>query len=301
MHVEEDEQVGGAVALILAVVALQLPRLGLDGLANLADELGRAFVETDHRTLPIGLRSIEVEHIFHAGDELAVDLRDAPHVLAPGLELVFRQAPAHGLARDGGVPGEPDQLIGQQFQRPAGATLGRVRTGRRDQQGLLLAGELAVRSRARLFTERRLQIANHEAALGPIDGRAADLDAPRDLLVADAGIRSQQNLRTLELARRVPAAAEERPELIAFRLAELDPIAYIHPCLPPLGRWRHRSAAESDGRGESCRKNLHAHAGPVLGIYPPVHAPASPAAGGSRHPALFSRHTAFRSPDGAHP
>jgi hypothetical protein len=140
-------------------------------------------------------------------------------------------------ARDVVVLGEPDQFIGQQLQRPAGAAFGRVRTGRCDQQGLPFAGELAIRSRARLFTERRLQVANYEAALGPIDGRAADPDAPRDLLVADAGIRSQQNLCTLELARRVPAAAEERLELIAFSLAELDPIAYIHPCLPD--RWRH--------------------------------------------------------------
>jgi hypothetical protein len=83
----------------------------------------------------------------------------------------------------------------------------------------------------------RFQVANHEAALGSIDGRAAYPDAPRDLLVADAGIRSQQNLRTLEFARRVPAAAEERLEFIAFSLAESDPIAYIHPYLPD--RWRH--------------------------------------------------------------
>jgi hypothetical protein len=110
MHVEEDEQIGGAIALVLAVVALQLPRLGLNGLANLADELGRAFVETDHWALPIGFFSIEVEHIFHPGDKLAVDLRDAPHILAPGLELVFLQAPAHGFARDGVMLGEPDRL-----------------------------------------------------------------------------------------------------------------------------------------------------------------------------------------------
>ena len=51
MHVEEDEQVGGAIALILAVVTLQVPPLGLDRLANLADELGWAFVKTDHRAL----------------------------------------------------------------------------------------------------------------------------------------------------------------------------------------------------------------------------------------------------------
>jgi hypothetical protein len=34
MHVEEDEQIGGSVALIFAVVALQLTRLGLDRLAD---------------------------------------------------------------------------------------------------------------------------------------------------------------------------------------------------------------------------------------------------------------------------
>jgi len=126
MYVEEDEQIGGAIALILAIVALQLPRLGLDRLANLADKLCRAFVETNHRALPIGLFSIEIEYILHAGDKLAVDLRDAPHVLAPGLELIFRQAPAHGLARDVVVLGEPDQFIGQEFQRPAGAAFGRA-------------------------------------------------------------------------------------------------------------------------------------------------------------------------------
>jgi hypothetical protein len=158
MHVEEDEQIGCAITLVLAIITLQLSRLGLDRLANLADELDRAFVETDHRALPIRLFSIEVEHIFHAGDELAVDPRDAPHVLAPGLELVFRQTTAHGLARDVVVLGEPDQFAGQEFQRPARAAFGRARTGRCNQQGRLFAGELAVGSGARLFAERRLQV-----------------------------------------------------------------------------------------------------------------------------------------------
>jgi hypothetical protein len=44
MHVEEDEQVGGPIAPILAVVALKLTRLGLYRLAYLADELGRAYM-----------------------------------------------------------------------------------------------------------------------------------------------------------------------------------------------------------------------------------------------------------------
>jgi hypothetical protein len=52
------------------------------------------------------------------------------------------------LARDVVVPGEPDQFTGHEFQRPARAAFGRVRTGRCNQQGLLFAGELAVGSGA---------------------------------------------------------------------------------------------------------------------------------------------------------
>src|SRR5262249_53880858 len=36
----------------------------------------------------------------------------------------------------------------------------------------------------------------------------------------------------------------------------------------------------------------------VFGLYPPLHAPAPPATGRSRHPAIFLRHTTFSSPDG---
>src|SRR5262245_38036520 len=100
MYVEEDEQVGRAIALVLVVVTLELARLGRDRLPDLADELGWALVEADHRALRIGLFGIEIEHILHAGDILAVDLRNAPHVLAPRLEVVFGQPPAHGLAGD---------------------------------------------------------------------------------------------------------------------------------------------------------------------------------------------------------
>jgi hypothetical protein len=49
---EEDEQSDRAVALILAVIALELPWPGRDRLAQLADELGRALVEAHHLSLP---------------------------------------------------------------------------------------------------------------------------------------------------------------------------------------------------------------------------------------------------------
>jgi hypothetical protein len=48
MHVEEDEQVGRSIALVLAVVTFELARSGRDWLAYLTDELGgQALVETD--------------------------------------------------------------------------------------------------------------------------------------------------------------------------------------------------------------------------------------------------------------
>src|SRR5260370_17144482 len=44
------------------------------------------------------------------------------------------------------------------------------------------AGKLAVSSRARLFTERRLQVAEHEASLGAVHGGPADANVGRDIL-----------------------------------------------------------------------------------------------------------------------
>ena len=81
---------------IFAIVAFELTRLGRDRLANLTDELDRALVEADHR--PLGIGRLGIEHVFHAGDVFAIDLWNAPHILAPRLEAVFGQPPAHRLA-----------------------------------------------------------------------------------------------------------------------------------------------------------------------------------------------------------
>jgi hypothetical protein len=126
-----------------------------------------------HAGLWIGLFGIEIEHILHAGDVFAIDLWDAPHVLAPGLQIIVGQTPAHGLTRDIVVLSEPDQLTREKLQRSAGAAFGRIRTGRRDQQSLLFAGELTIRSGTWLFAERCLQVAKHKAPLGPVHDRAA--------------------------------------------------------------------------------------------------------------------------------
>ena len=91
VRVEEDEEVDRAVAPILAVVAFELAWRGRDRLARLADQLGRALVEAHHRPPRIRGFGIEVEDILHAGDILAIDLGNAPHVLAPRLQLVLGQ------------------------------------------------------------------------------------------------------------------------------------------------------------------------------------------------------------------
>src|SRR5436190_24096333 len=87
--IDGNEEIGGAVAPILAIEALQLTGLGGDRWANLADELDRALVEADDWALRIWSLCIEVEHVLHPSDIFGIDLRDAPHVLAPGPQIVL--------------------------------------------------------------------------------------------------------------------------------------------------------------------------------------------------------------------
>jgi hypothetical protein len=89
------------------------------------------------------------------------------------------------------VLGEPDQLTRQQFEGPSGAASGWLGTGGCHQQGFLLARELSARARAWLFAQRRFQVAEHEAPLGPVHGRATHADAARDLRVAAASAASK--------------------------------------------------------------------------------------------------------------
>jgi hypothetical protein len=134
------------------------------------------------------------------------------------------------------VIGELDHRAGQQRQRPAFATGGRLGACRRHQQGLFLARQLAFRARTRLLAQGSLQIAFHEAALGPADGGKADPDRSDNFRVAAASIGRQQNLRPLQLASSMLAAAEHRHQFVPLGLAQFDPITYIHaspPCRRP--------------------------------------------------------------------
>src|SRR3954451_5005346 len=94
----------------------------------------------------------------------------------------------------------------------------------------------APRARTRLFAQGPLQIAFHEAALCPADAGKAEPDGSDNLRVATTGIGRQQNLRPLELAGGMLAAAEHRFQFVPLDLAQFDPITYIHaspPCRRP--------------------------------------------------------------------
>ena len=103
--------------------------------------------------------------------------------------------------------GELDQFARQQLQSPTGTTLARSRASRRDQQGFFFPGELTLRSRTWLLAQSRVQVAQHKAALGPIDGLAAHADAVGNGFIADARVGSQQDLCSLKPANRVLSAA----------------------------------------------------------------------------------------------
>jgi hypothetical protein len=103
MHFEEDEQVGRSIALELAVVALDLPTASPDRLPNLADQLGRALIETNDRMLGIGGLGVEIEHILQSNDPTL------PHRCARAVLCITAKI----------VPRRPQGVVCQCAGRPA--------------------------------------------------------------------------------------------------------------------------------------------------------------------------------------
>jgi hypothetical protein len=123
------------------------------------------------------------------------------------------------------VLGKPNQFIGQQLQCPASAPSRCARTGGRHQQSFLFARQLTTGPGSRLFAQGRLEVAEYKAALGSIDGRAADPHADGNVLVGGSGVGRQQDLRSLELACLVFSRTDQRLEVVPLGLAEFNPIA----------------------------------------------------------------------------
>src|SRR5882757_691096 len=103
-----------------------------------------------------------------------------------------------------------------QRARPSGGFAQAVATSKAS----FLAGELALGAWTRLLAQRPLQIAFHEAPLGPVHGRAAHRYRAHNHFIAVAGIGRQQYLGALELAGGPFAFAQHRGEFTAFGLAQ---------------------------------------------------------------------------------
>src|SRR5258708_27540969 len=69
----------------------------LSQLACLGTKWNSSRRSTRRRAFWMGSLGVEVEHVLHPGDVFAIHLRNAPHVLAPRLEVVFGQPAAHRL------------------------------------------------------------------------------------------------------------------------------------------------------------------------------------------------------------
>src|SRR3954469_7474291 len=73
VRIEGDEEIDGAVAAVLVIVALALSGPGRDRLTLLADELDGGLVETNQRPGGIWRLGVEIEHVLHAGDVFAIE------------------------------------------------------------------------------------------------------------------------------------------------------------------------------------------------------------------------------------
>ena len=126
--------------------------------------------------------------------------------------MVLGQASADGLARQTVMLGQLDYRASQHLQRPAGATFGWARTGGGDEKGFFVAGQLTIGACPRLLVQGGFEIAFDEAALGPVNGRAADRHSRGDIVVGEAAVGGEQDLGAFDLAGVMLAAAHQRGE-----------------------------------------------------------------------------------------
>ena len=85
----DHHQIAHAVTLVLGVLTRRPARFNRQRCAHFANQLLRTFVEAHHRTCRIIRCRVQVKHVFHRGDKLRADLRNAPLLHLPGLQGVF--------------------------------------------------------------------------------------------------------------------------------------------------------------------------------------------------------------------
>src|SRR5512134_1956427 len=89
LRLTEYEKVACAVALVLIIKALNLPRCWWQSLSNLLGQLLACFIKVYFRPLRVIRLFIQVKHLFHSCDKLGIHLRYAPLLFLPRLKLVF--------------------------------------------------------------------------------------------------------------------------------------------------------------------------------------------------------------------
>ena len=89
LRLTEHEQVAHASSLIFVIEPRDLSWTHRQRATSLSNQLLARLVKADHRQL-LGVRfSVQIQHVFHAGDELGIDLADTPWLLQPWLQFVF--------------------------------------------------------------------------------------------------------------------------------------------------------------------------------------------------------------------
>ena len=89
LRLTDHKQVARAVALVLIVIALNSASFGWQTSARLYDQLLAGLIKVYFRALFIKGLGVQLQHIFHASDELRIYFPDTPLLFEPGLELVF--------------------------------------------------------------------------------------------------------------------------------------------------------------------------------------------------------------------
>jgi len=184
MCIDHDEEVRGRVAAILVVETLDATRFGRDGCPSFADELAGRLIEAHDRPSWVQGLGVQVEDVLHAGHELGVHCRDAPHLALPGFDLHGFETTADCLVWDALMFGQDRHPFGEQGTGPPRTPLGRRRTCGRHKEGLVARGQLSGGAWARLLIESRLEPLLYESLFQAIDRRGADAHVSRDHTVA---------------------------------------------------------------------------------------------------------------------
>ena len=89
---QKHEQITGAIASILIIIALNLPGMCGQGATRFLDQLLARLVKANHRPFWIVGLGIQVQYILHAGHERRSHSRNTPLLLLPRLQLAFFKA-----------------------------------------------------------------------------------------------------------------------------------------------------------------------------------------------------------------